>query len=129
MFPRSVIDWHVLKIAKAHFRYTIWLMISEKSITKCMILRGAFVAPTYSKQSTKKNVHQKFYFFRYWNCLYVNYSVLKTWALIYLRKAGISKHSEKKIMQFLWTVVTCLLKNVEHGIEHVLDSANGVFMH
>lgn len=27
-------------------------------------------------------------------------------------------------MQFLWTVVTCLLKNVEHEIEHVLDSAN-----
>ena len=45
---------------------------------------------------------------------------------IYLQKeAGVSKHSLKKIMQLLWTVVTYLLKNVKHGIEHDIDSAYG----
>ena len=28
-------------------------------------------------------------------------------------------------MQLLWTVVTYLLKNVKHGIEHDVDSAYG----
>ena len=28
-------NWHVLQIAKARFRYTIWFMISGKSITRC----------------------------------------------------------------------------------------------
>ena len=32
-------------------------------------------------------------------------------------------------MQLLWTVVACLLKNVEHGIEHDIDSAYGVYKH
>ena len=38
---------------------------------------------------------------------------------IYLQKeAGVSKHSLKKIMQLLWTV----LQNVKHEIEHDIDS-------
>ena len=32
---------------------------------------------------------------------------------IYLQKEGISKHSGKKIMQLVWTVVTCLMLNME----------------
>ena len=32
-------------------------------------------------------------------------------------------------MQLLWTVVTYLLKNVEHGIEHDIDSAYVVYIH
>ena len=32
-------------------------------------------------------------------------------------------------MKLLWTVVTCLLKNAEHGIEHDIDSAYIVFIH
>ena len=32
-------------------------------------------------------------------------------------------------MQLLWTVVTCLLKNVENGTEHDIDSAYGVCMY
>ena len=45
---------------------------------------------------------------------------------IYLRKeAGVSKYYLKKIMLLLWTVVTYLLKNVKHGIEHDIDSAYG----
>ena len=41
------------------------------------------------------------------------------------KEAGLSKHFLKKIMQLLWTVVTYLLKNVKHGIEHDIDSAYG----
>ena len=32
-------------------------------------------------------------------------------------------------MHLHWTVVTYLLKNVEHGIEHDVDSAYGVCMY
>ena len=32
---------------------------------------------------------------------------------IYLQKEGISKHSGKKIMQLIMTVVTCLMLNME----------------
>ena len=41
------------------------------------------------------------------------------------KEARLSKHFLKKIMQLLWTVVTYLLKNVKHGIEHDIDSAYG----
>ena len=33
-----VINWHVLHIAKTQFTYTIWFMISEKSITMCTFI-------------------------------------------------------------------------------------------
>ena len=45
------------------------------------------------------------------------------------QKEGISKHCGKKIMSLLRTIVACLLKNVEHGTEHDIDSAYGVCMH
>ena len=50
---------------------------------------------------------------------------------IYLQKAGISKHSWKKIKQLLRTVVTYLLKkkNAENEIEHDTDSSYGVSIH
>ena len=41
------------------------------------------------------------------------------------KEAGVSKHCLKKIMRLLWTVVTYLLTNVKHGIEHDIDSAYG----
>ena len=45
---------------------------------------------------------------------------------IYLQKeAEVSKHYWKNIIQLLWTVVTYLLKNVKHGIEHDIDSTYG----
>ena len=37
MFPWRVIKWHILDIAKAHFKYTIWFIISEKSIMRCTV--------------------------------------------------------------------------------------------
>ena len=42
----------------------------------------------------------------------------------------ISIYYEKKIMKLFRTVVGCLLKNIEHGIEHIdIDSAYGVCKH
>ena len=35
IFPWRKINWHVFQIAKGHFSYSIWLMISEKSIMLC----------------------------------------------------------------------------------------------
>ena len=32
-------------------------------------------------------------------------------------------------MQLLWTVVACLLKNVEHEIEHNINSSYGLCKH
>ena len=42
---------------------------------------------------------------------------------------GISKHSWKKILQLIWTVVTYSPKKVEYRIEHDIDSVNGVCIH
>ena len=52
--PWKVINWDVLQIAKAHSRYTIWLMSSEKSSTRCTYLRGASVA---QKVSTRRTIN------------------------------------------------------------------------
>ena len=54
IFLWRVINWHVLQIAKAHFRCSIWFMISLKSITRCSFLcRGALVHQI-SARHTKK---------------------------------------------------------------------------
>ena len=49
--------WHVFQIAKAHFKYTIWFMISVKSITRCTFLRGVSVplkiSPKYTTLCTR----------------------------------------------------------------------------
>ena len=61
--------------------------------------------------------------------LHVYLWVLEIWTVIYLHKEWISKHSGKKIMQLVWIFVACLLKTVEHRIEHDIDSAYGVCIH
>ena len=43
-----------------------------------------------------------------------------------LTESKIPKYSWKKIIQLLWTVVTYLLKNVEHGIKDDVDGSYGV---
>ena len=50
---------------------------------------------------------------------------------ISLQEAGISKHSQKKIMQFLWHCFGQLLHiyYVEHLIEHDIDIACRVCIH
>ena len=68
LFTLRIINWHVLQIVKVYFRYTIWLRISEKSITRCMFSRGCIAWHLKSQQGTQKNVYQNFLF-----CLPLNY--------------------------------------------------------
>ena len=43
MFPRRVIDWHVLQITKTNFRYIINFTISDKKLTRSTFLCDADV--------------------------------------------------------------------------------------
>ena len=108
-----------MQITKTRSRCTIWFMTSQKKYHKVHAsslwsLTHALKASTNKRRIQKKVVCQ--------NCQNI-------WTCIYLQKQGASKHSRKKIIQLLWTVVTCLLKNVEHKFEHDIDSAYGVPMH
>ena len=102
------------QIAKAHFSYTIWLMISEKSIMAYTFLH-------YGGERTQKSQqtrHTKKIFTRISNSFSPSLSFMCTcdfyrYEHIYLQKKGISKHSGKKIMWLVWTVVTCLMLNME----------------
>ena len=51
--------------------------------------------------------------------------------IYYLLTMGVFErnHFWKKIMQLLWVVVTCLVKNVKRGIEHDIDSTYGDIRH
>ena len=63
IFPWRKTNWHVLQIAKVHFSYTIWIMISEKSIMAYMSLHhdGASHVPKGSaNKKYKKNCLKKF---------------------------------------------------------------------
>ena len=87
-------NWHGLQIAKRHFSYTIWLMISGKSIMAYMFLDHGD-AP---------------------RCSYKKIFLLEfpiPWTYIYLQKEGIAKHFGKKNIQLVWTVVTYLMLNME----------------
>ena len=46
-----------MQIAKVHFRYKIWFIISEKDITKCMFFRGGHEAPKILTRHIKKKLH------------------------------------------------------------------------
>ena len=52
------INWHGLQIAKRHFSYTIWLMISEKSIVAYTFLHhdDAHIYQSLSKQDVQKKL-------------------------------------------------------------------------
>ena len=112
------INWYGLQIAKRHFSYTIWLMISEKSIMVYTFLQHGDACHVPAKVSANKAYRK--------NCL-LEFPI--AWTHIYIQKEGISKHFGK-----VWTVVTfglnsCYLLNFEHGTEHDIDSAYGVCMH
>ena len=53
-FTGRVINWDVLEIDQAHIRYTIWFVISQKGITRCMFLLVERVAPKVSTKHTKQ---------------------------------------------------------------------------
>ena len=94
---------------KLHFKYTIWFMISEKSITRCTFLH--FVARMHQKfqQGIQKNYVPKFTIL---STLILTLYELVVFIDMNIQKAGISKHSWKKIMQLLWTVANYLLKKM-----------------
>ena len=74
-------------------------------------------------EANRGTLYQNFSFFQPLNYLHIDLWLLLVCILIYLQKAEMSKHSWKKIMQLLrrWNVFT--KKNVEHGIEHDIDSS------
>ena len=53
------INWHVLKIAKAHFKYTIWFMISEKNCCELPIRFFTVVVHACTKCLSKQGLHEK----------------------------------------------------------------------
>ena len=110
------INWHGLQIAKRHFSYTIWLMISEKSIMVYTFLHhgdACHVPKVSANKAYRKNCSLEFPI---------------AWTHIYIQKEGILKHFGKKIIQLVWTVVTCLILNMELNMilivlmEFALDS-------
>ena len=67
IFPWRKINWHVLQIAKAkaHFRYTVFFMISEKNITRCTFLHHFYTSMHQKSQQGipyKKNCVSEFQF-------------------------------------------------------------------
>ena len=111
------INWYGLQIAKRHFSYTIWLMISEKSI---MVYTFLHHGPWWCVPCTKglsKQCIQKKLFTRISNCL-------KTYI-----------HTERRNFKTFWKenctigLNSCYLLNFENGTEHDIDSAYGVCVH
>ena len=63
ILPWTKINWHVSQIGKARFRYTIWLIISKKGITRCTFIycSGALLhQKSQQARHIQKNVDQKF---------------------------------------------------------------------
>lgn len=105
-----------MQIAKVHFRYKIWFIISEKDITKCMFFRGGHEAPKILTRHIKKN-----YIFLILSALKLLSSglvVLQIWTHIILQKTEISllkesyKHFWKKVMQIVLSSCYIFIKKV-----------------
>ena len=62
IIPWRKINWHVFQIAKGHFSYSIWLMISEKSIMllwrTCLFI---MVVHASTKSLSKKGIQKQNY--------------------------------------------------------------------
>ena len=63
IFPWRVINWYVFQIAKAYFRYTMWFMISEKSISRCTFLRGIHARHHQKLKKKHKTIVQQNFLF------------------------------------------------------------------
>ena len=110
IFPWGVINRHVLQIAKAYFMYTIWFMISGKSIMGCKFLcNRSYVHQKSQKVIQKKlctRISNSFGLFKLPSFGVVGFIDMNT----YRQKTRTSKHSWKKIMQLFLTAVIYLLK-------------------
>ena len=97
------IKWYGLQIAKRHFSYSIWLMISEKSVMVYTFLHHAAWWCAHVPKVSANKAYRK-------NCL-LEFPI--AWTHIYIQKERTSKHFGKKIIQLVWAVVTCLILNME----------------
>ena len=61
VFSWRKINWYVLQIAKAYFSYTIWLMISEKSIVAYTFLHHGMVGHAFTKCLRKQGIQKKLF--------------------------------------------------------------------
>ena len=109
IFPwrKLATNWHVLQIAKVHFRYTIWLKYYEVHVSSlwwCMHVQKVKVS---TNKAYKKIVCQNF---QYFQPLKITLMCTCGFIIDMNTYEGIPKHSWKKIVQLLWTVVTYLLK-------------------
>ena len=113
--------WHVLQITKTHFSYSIWSMISEKLPVPWygvhVFHHGGSRMYQESQQTryTKKFVYKKFQFFQPLiivpSCVLVIFMDINTYILTE-RKEFQNILESKKIMQLVWTAVTCLIMNM-----------------
>ena len=101
-----------------HYFIITVTIISEKRCT--FLHRGASCTKNLNKACTKFSQS-----FKLPICGLVVFINMNTKCINLQKKAGVSKHYWKKIMQLLWTVSTYLLKNVNHGIENDIDSNYG----
>ena len=131
---KFIFPWirHVLQITKAHFRYKIWFMVSEKSITRVHVFSpgGPRMYQKSANNTYKKLVLQNFQFFQplkidlLSNCDFYRYKHLYTY-----RKNELRNILEKKLCNCFGQFLLIYKKNVEHGIELDIDVAYGVCIH
>ena len=105
------------------FSYTIWFMIFEKKYHK-----GQVSSPwcMHTPQTSEWGIQKIFSALKLFLCGLVVFIDMNT---CLQKEAGLSKHSWKKIIQFLWTVVSYLLKNVKYEVEHNINNTNGDIRH
>ena len=106
--------------------YTIWFMISEKKKQKKtrsrFLHRGACIHHKSLNEAYK-------FFFSALKLLLCGLVVLTDMSAYLQKEAGVSKHSWKKIIQLLWTVLSYLLENVKYEIKHNINSTCGDIRH
>ena len=108
------INWYGLQIAKRHFSYTIWLMISEKSIMVYTFLHHGDACHV-PKVSAKQGIQKKL-FTRISNCLNT---------YIHTERRNFKTFRKEN---YTIGLNSCYLLNFEYGTEHDIDSAYGVCM-
>ena len=124
MFHWRIINSRVLQIAKALFRYKIWFMISEKGITRCTSPPRGARMPQKSQQGIQKNCIPEF------PILSNSFPLFFTDMNMYILTEG---RDFKKFLRENYAIAldSCYLfkENVEHGIEHDVDSVYEVCIH
>ena len=106
--------------------YTIWFMISEKKKQKKKQVQVSSPWCMYTPQKSQRGIQN---FFSALKLLLCGLVVLTDMSAYLQKEAGVSKHSWKKIIQLLWTVLSYLLENVKYEIKHNINSTCGDIRH